>query len=87
VLISEEKIDHKQILQPIDYLVFIILFLIFIMPYDTVSLTLDRYNIAKAAVIYLGIKSLFSFSVQGNRRVIFSIFMLLLATGTVGVLF
>ena len=77
----------KQILQPIDYLVFIVLFLIFIMPYEVVDVSLDRYNIAKAAVIYLGIKSLFSFSVKGNRRVIYSILMLLLATGTVGVLY
>lgn len=87
VLIANGVPKDKQILQPIDYLVFIILFLIFIMPYDVVDVSLDRYNIAKAAVIYLGIKSLFSFSVKGNRRVIYSILMLLIATGTVGVLY
>jgi len=87
VMISHEKNEKKAILNPIDYLVLILIFLIFVMPLEQFGLHLERYNLAKAAVVYLGVKSLFTFSVHRNRRIIFSILILLIATGGVGAFF
>lgn len=87
VMISHDKKEKQAILKPVDYLVLILLFIIFFMPLEQFGLHLERYNLAKAAIVYLGVKSLFSFSVHKNRRIIFSILILLLATGGVGAFF
>jgi len=87
VMISHDKKEKQAILNPLDYLVLILLFIIFFMPLEQFGLHLERYNLAKAAIVYLGVKSLFAFSVKRNRRIIFSILILLIATGGVGAFF
>lgn len=87
MMISHDKKEKRDFLTPVDYLVLILLFIVFAMPLEQFGLHLERYNLAKAAVVYLGVKSLFSFSVNRNRRIIFSILILLLATGGVGAIF
>ncbi len=87
VMIAHDKKETRPILNPIDYLVLILLFIIFAMPLEQFGLHLERYNLAKAAIVYLGVKSLFAFSVKRNRRIIFSILILLIATGGFGAIF
>ncbi len=87
VLISNEKPNKKPIFNPTDYLVVILLFILFVMPLSQFGLHLERYNLAKAAIVYLGVKALFTASVYRNRRIIFSILLLLLITGGVGAFF
>jgi len=84
MLITNGRQKNLAIIKPIDYLIIILLFSFFIMPLDTFDIPFEKYHLTKAAVIYLGTKSLFSFSVKGNRRIIYSVLVLLLATGIVG---
>lgn len=84
LIADNEKLDAERILQPIDYLILVVLFLAMIVPLDIADLPLTRINVAKAAIVYLGVKSLFTYSVEGNKKIIITIIFMLAFTGVIG---